>query len=91
MGFVGFLALSVLGTQSYLKATRDHGKTLIKATNKMGSLKQDMNKMRAEADALMGVDSRQSSTPTRGVNSGGVRKSAQKRMKELQKRQKRLR
>ena len=91
VGFVGFMALSVLGTQSYLKATRDHGKTLIKATNQMGDLKQDMIKMRAQADALIGVDSRKTGTPSRGVNSGGVRKNAQNRIKELQKRQQGLR
>jgi len=93
VGFVGFMALSVYGYSYYMQGLRGHANSLQKATNKMGSLKQDMTNIRKmQTDAILGIDSGNKVKPTpRGVNSGGFRKKANNRINALKKRQKTLR
>ncbi len=92
LGFVGFLAMSVIGYEHYYKGLRAQEQSLQKATNQLGSLKQDIGKLRKNYDTAFGVGGGKT---TRGVssaggagNSGAVRTNANKRIKELEKRMK---
>jgi len=54
MGCVTAVVLLVMGYEKYMKGGR--GPVLHKATNAMGSLKQDMNRMRSKYDSVLGVN-----------------------------------
>lgn len=71
-GFVGFLALSVIGYKHYMQGSRKQAHNLNKATNAMGTLKRDSGELRGNYDSVLGMDAGKVGGGATGVSGAGT-------------------
>jgi len=81
------MLMSVMGYQYYFKTLRKQSVGLQKATNKMGALKADMEKMRQQLDTNVKIGRGGVGAPSKA--GGGLKGNANQRLKQaMQQRQK---